>query len=122
MADKTAQAEMEAAIIGILKEVFQIDEVGVDDNFFDLGGNSLLLVTVQEKLQELIGREIQPVDVFNHPTVALLAGFLSTADDPAAAPPERPMQDRSDELKTGRDRLKRRLQQRRRPSARKIGE
>jgi hypothetical protein len=50
--------------------------VGVHDNFFDLGGRSLLLVRVHGRLCELLRREISMIDLFRHPTVASLAGHL----------------------------------------------
>lgn len=107
--------EMEERIVEILKDALQVDQVGVDDNFFDLGGTSERLAEVQIRLQALVGREIQPVEIFNHPTVATLATYLGGGAEAVAS--ERPIQDRTHELKTGRSRLKQRLRQKRRSSA-----
>src|SRR6185312_16283251 len=57
-------------------EVLSVDQVGVEDNFFDRGGHSLLLIRVHSRLQKLLGREIPVVDLFNHPTIAALARHL----------------------------------------------
>ncbi len=104
------QTEAELAIVAILREVLRVERVGVDDNFFDLGGNSLLLAKVHERLQERFGREIPLVEVFNHPTVRALAVHMENGD---AAPAAGRSRDRTEQLKQGRDRLRQRLQQKR---------
>jgi acyl carrier protein len=107
---KAPQTEAELTIAGILQQVLQIERVGVDDNFFDLGGNSLLLAQVHEQLQDRFGREIVLVEIFNHPTVRALATHLEGT--PVAGAAER-AGDRTEQLRQGRDRLRRRLQQKR---------
>ncbi len=106
---KAPQTEAEVIIASILQDVLKVDRIGVDDNFFDLGGNSLLLVQVHGRLQEQFGREILLVEIFNHPTVRALASHLE-GDKEAAAHSE-PSSARTDQLRQGRDRLRRRLQQ-----------
>ncbi|GAA2264397.1 hypothetical protein GCM10010145_44460 [Streptomyces ruber] len=59
-------------------EVLGRDRVGRDDNFFDLGGNSLLLVTAQTAVNRTFGCELSVVDLFAHPTVRDLARHLTT--------------------------------------------
>ncbi|MGW0336731.1 amino acid adenylation domain-containing protein [Streptomyces sp. NPDC003011] len=54
------------------------DRVGRDENFFDLGGNSLLLVTAQSTVNSAFGTDLSVVDLFAHPTVRDLARHLST--------------------------------------------
>ena len=49
----------------------------MNDNFFDLGGHSLLMVRVHGRLSEVLSREISLVDLLRYPTVALLSGFVS---------------------------------------------
>ncbi|MGK5637209.1 SDR family NAD(P)-dependent oxidoreductase [Streptomyces sp. URMC 126] len=66
-------------------EVLGVDRVGPDENFFDLGGHSLLMARVHGTLQTALDREFSMVDLFRHPTVATLSAFL---DAPVAAPPE----------------------------------
>ena len=46
----------------------RLDQVGVDDNFFDLGGHSLLLVQVQAQLRRALDHEIAIVELFQYPT------------------------------------------------------
>jgi amino acid adenylation domain-containing protein len=70
------RSEIEQKIATILKTVLQIDQIGVDDNFFDLGGNSLLLVQVQEKLVNALNRNVPVVALFQYPTIRALAQYL----------------------------------------------
>ena len=109
------EGDLENLIADVLKEVLRLEEVGVDDNFFDLGATSLLMVQVHGRLQEALGREIQAVEIFNHPTVAALAAHLG--GDAAAGPrrgsrAERPKEDRSEALKRGKNRLAQRRRRR----------
>jgi acyl carrier protein len=106
---KAPQTEAELTLAAILQEVLKVERVGVDDNFFDLGGTSSLLIQVHERLQERFGREILLVEIFNNPTVRALAAHLEQGAAPAS--PAEPSGDRSAQLRQGRDRLRRRLQQ-----------
>ncbi|HVG11012.1 MAG TPA: amino acid adenylation domain-containing protein [Thermoanaerobaculia bacterium] len=76
----------EREIAGIWREVLSLPAVGVQDNFFDLGGHSLLLVRVQRRLRETLGRDLPLVDLFRYPTVASLAGYLSPEVSPEPSP------------------------------------
>lgn len=73
------QSDIEKRIAAIWKEVLSVDEVGADDNFFDLGGSSLLLVGIVAKLETAFGRKISTMDMFQHSTVRAMAKFLSGA-------------------------------------------
>lgn len=57
--------------------------VGRNDNFFDLGGHSLLMALVHAELEGKLGRAIPISELFAHPTVGGLAAYLSGVDDPA---------------------------------------
>ncbi|HEX5717709.1 MAG TPA: amino acid adenylation domain-containing protein [Thermoanaerobaculia bacterium] len=74
------RTEMERVIAAIWREVIGVESVGVDDNFFDLGGHSLLLARVQARLSEILGRELPMVDLFRYPTVGSLAEAVSTEE------------------------------------------
>jgi amino acid adenylation domain-containing protein len=86
------RSDAERAIAAIWCEVLALPEVSVTENFFDLGGHSLLVARVERLIRERLGREVPLIELFRHPTVASLAAFL-TGDAPlptpekAAAPP-----------------------------------
>nr|NIM13338.1 AMP-binding protein [Candidatus Aminicenantes bacterium]NIM79024.1 AMP-binding protein [Candidatus Aminicenantes bacterium]NIN19335.1 AMP-binding protein [Candidatus Aminicenantes bacterium]NIN85976.1 AMP-binding protein [Candidatus Aminicenantes bacterium]NIO82244.1 AMP-binding protein [Candidatus Aminicenantes bacterium] len=67
---------MQRIIADTWKEVLGRDEVGIRDNFFDLGGNSLDFIMVSNKLQEKLKREIPVVTLFTHPTIGSLEEYL----------------------------------------------
>ena len=60
-------------------------EIGIDHDFFDLGGTSITGAILVYRLQESLGRKVQVVAIFDHPTVASLAGHLR--ERPAGAVP-----------------------------------
>jgi amino acid adenylation domain-containing protein len=74
--------EIERSIAMIWREVLEIDRVGVRDNFFDLGGHSLLMARAYSKLRETIGQEFSMIDLFRYPTISSLAEFLSDGEGP----------------------------------------
>jgi amino acid adenylation domain-containing protein len=75
--------ETELAVAEVWQEVLGLERVGLHDNFFDLGGHSLLLIQIHDRLRERFGRNLPIVDLFKHPTVGSLARHLSA--EPAAA-------------------------------------
>jgi acyl carrier protein len=80
-ADLAAEGSaLESAISELWRNVLQRDAVGLDDNFFDLGGDSLLLVSVHSRLQKRLNREISLTDLFEYPTVRGLARHLSNSE------------------------------------------
>lgn len=71
------QTEMERIIANIWQEVLVVEKVGLNDNFFDLGGHSLLMFKAHTRLQDGLGRSFSMVELFRYPTVSALAEFLS---------------------------------------------
>jgi amino acid adenylation domain-containing protein len=68
-------------LAGIWQEALAIERVGLDDNFFDLGGHSLLVARVRFTLREKLGRDVALVDFFTYPTVRTLARRLEEAPE-----------------------------------------
>jgi hypothetical protein len=100
--------DLEETVAALWREVLHLDEVGVHDNFFDLGGHSLTLLNVHGKLRAIVKpRELSIVEMFEHPTVASLAEHLGGDRLGAAAP------DAGDELAERLQDGRRRLRQRR---------
>jgi aryl carrier-like protein len=83
---------LEAELAALWAGVLDRDRVGRDENFFDLGGNSLLLVTAQTAINKALGSDLGVVDLFAHPTVRALARHLAErgATAPAATAPGTP--------------------------------
>nr|WP_281365172.1 phosphopantetheine-binding protein [Phytohabitans houttuyneae] len=69
----------ERAVAEVWAQVLDIDRVGVDDSFFDLGGTSLLVVRARARLLERVGGELSLVDMFRYPTVRALAEVIDRA-------------------------------------------
>jgi non-ribosomal peptide synthetase component F len=76
--------ELEQRIVAVWRRLLDRTEVGVNDNFFDLGGHSLLMVRVQRALQEELASPIKLIDMFQFPTIRALAQHLAHAALPAA--------------------------------------
>jgi len=68
----------EQAIHQIWCEELGLKQVGIDDNFFDVGGYSFLLVKVCNRLRDTFKRDINVVDLFQYPTIRAIADFIST--------------------------------------------
>ncbi|MFC3961338.1 amino acid adenylation domain-containing protein [Nocardia jiangsuensis] len=73
----------EQAIAAVFAEVLDLDEVGPEDDFFELGGTSLLVFTLRTALADRLGLRVEPRALFARATVRALAA-ASEADDPAA--------------------------------------
>jgi amino acid adenylation domain-containing protein len=95
-------SQREHAVAAVWGEVLGTDAVGPDENFFDLGGNSLLLIRLAARLKEALGSTATAVDLFRFPTVRTLAAHLAAGDAPAAAAPAGT---RGDRLRQGTSRL-----------------
>jgi acyl carrier protein len=80
-----AMTEFEKTIAAIWQDVLGLPQVGTTDNFFDLGGHSLLVVQVQRRLREVCGREVSITDMFRLPTIRALAAHVGGHEAPANA-------------------------------------
>ena len=69
--------DVEAKLAGIWKDVLEVDEVGINNDFFELGGHSLLAVRLVSAIRKAFVVEMPISDIFDFPTVALLAAQLS---------------------------------------------
>jgi amino acid adenylation domain-containing protein len=67
---------MEKAIADVWKKVLKKEKIGVNDNFFDIGGNSLNMMKVKNELKEIIGTDFPVVTLFTYTTVSSMARFL----------------------------------------------
>jgi aspartate racemase len=79
------RGEMEAAIATVWQQVLHVDTMSLDDNFFDLGGHSLLILQVRRELREVLGRNIPIVDFFTYPSIRALVQHLDLGPQGPAA-------------------------------------
>lgn len=71
------QTDLEQTIAAIWQKILAIEKVGTEDNFFDLGGHSLLLAQIQSELHNALNRNIPIVTLLEYPTISSLSAHLS---------------------------------------------
>lgn len=64
-------------IRSIWEDCLQLDEIDEQDNFFDLGGHSLLMVTVFSRLKKYFSKPFSLIDLYQYPTIESLSGFFN---------------------------------------------
>jgi natural product biosynthesis luciferase-like monooxygenase protein len=72
--------EVERKLATLFRELLGLNDIGVDDNFFDLGANSLMMVRVVEKIRSDLGLKTSLVRVFQFPTLRTLASALAGSE------------------------------------------
>jgi non-ribosomal peptide synthetase component F len=75
---------IEQTLAGIYAQILGVERVGVDDSFFDLGGNSLLAMRLATRIGTELGVDVPVQTIFDEPTVARLAQKIRPqAEQPA---------------------------------------
>ncbi len=100
-------SDMEKALAGLWAEALGVDRVGIHDNFFDLGGNSMKVIRLHNKLEERLKITVPAVSIYRYMTVSAFARFLSEQEE-VNRDFEKKI-DRTDELHRGRERLRRKM-------------
>jgi hypothetical protein len=108
----TPRTEVQRTLATIWQEVLHVEKVGIHDNFFDLGGHSLLIVKVWHKLHTLFPQTLSMVDLFQYPTIHALASYLSPENTTQRVLP--PPDTLDDKIQAGKNRLQQQLMQRQR--------
>ena len=67
----------EKAITNIWQDVLKIDRIGIDDDFFDLGGHSLFATQIIIRIKQALHVNITMLELLDHPTIRLLAAFAT---------------------------------------------
>jgi amino acid adenylation domain-containing protein/non-ribosomal peptide synthase protein (TIGR01720 family) len=70
------QTQAEKVLAGIWQEVLKLEKVGTHDNFFDLGGDSILSIQITARATQA-GLRLTPKQIFQHQTIAELAAVAN---------------------------------------------
>jgi hypothetical protein len=101
------RTEAEKKVAAIWCDLLGLERIGAEDNFFDIGGHSLLLTRVESRLREAFSRDLTLVDLFRYPDIRTLARFLE-GEGEEKGEKEAEAEVRVDKMRTGRDRLRER--------------
>jgi amino acid adenylation domain-containing protein len=105
--DVVPQNDIERRIAAIWEDVLQVEKIRMDENFFDLGGHSLLTISIHRKVRERFNVNISVIDLFKYPTIRSLATYLIREME--LEPSTQEINDSSERVREGRERLKQRL-------------
>lgn len=99
------QNDVEETIAGIWQEVLHLDKIGINDNFFEVGGNSLNLIEVEGQIKQLFkDKDIPFGSIFTYPTIGSFAQYIGQQNmDEDFSGVEK---DWFDQVKLGRNKLK----------------
>lgn len=75
------ETETERRLAAIWCDILEQPQVSVEDNFFDLGGNSIKIILANRRINEMLGRNDAVATLFLYPTIRKLAGFMADRDD-----------------------------------------
>lgn len=81
MAYMEAGTPTECMLAELWKELLHLEQVGIEDNFFDSGGNSLLLIRMHARLEQIFGGKVGVADIFANPSIASLSRFIDNSGD-----------------------------------------
>jgi len=70
------QTDVEKKVAEIWLEVLELEKVGIYDNFFEIGGNSLKIIRLHSRLKEVFDRDIPVVALFRYTSVSAFSGYL----------------------------------------------
>ncbi len=77
------RSNIERQVADIWQTVLGVERVGVTDNFFDLGGHSLLIIRVHDQLRRSLAADLTIAEMFQYPTVEALAARIQRPEVPA---------------------------------------
>jgi acyl carrier protein len=104
------QTDIEQIIANVWQELLGVEKVGINDNFFDLGGNSLLLTKAYSELKKKLSNEVESIsliDLFNYSTIKSLIQHLLQTNQTNSLNPR--VAELEQNLNQGKERLKQRL-------------
>ena len=69
-------------VLAIWSDILGHDRIGIDDNFFEIGGDSLRVIRVQMELRKLLGHAVSAAVLFEYYIIRTLASYLADIDRP----------------------------------------
>ncbi len=75
------RTEREKQLAALWEQLLGIEKIGINDNFFDLGGHSLVAVRLMARVEKLSGKRLPIATLLEYPTVEKLAGYLDGAEN-----------------------------------------
>ena len=75
------ESQTEQMIAGLWSKYLGIADIGIDDSFFDLGGNSLLAIKVMVEINQTSEKKLSIVNLFQYPTIRKISQFLDQKED-----------------------------------------
>ena len=106
------RTDTEQMIAGIWQDVLGIEQVGVNDDFFELGGDSVSIIQLNRKLKKALGRDIPDVIIFRYLTISSFIEYLKSEEEETNKGTSNTIMDRSGEIKKSKSRLKERFSRR----------
>ena len=81
------QTDIQKVIVNIWQDILRIDKVGIDDNFFDVGGDSLYLTMMITELEKRLGIEIPMTELFRFPTIRSFSNHIAEGKSKSGGSP-----------------------------------
>ncbi|NKI21549.1 amino acid adenylation domain-containing protein [Paenibacillus dendritiformis] len=103
------ETELERRLVTIWKTTLSIEEIGIDDNFFDLGGNSMDILRINNRIKEELSLDFTVATLFRYPTIRSFLRQLQSQEDALASAGK----DKAALIQEGKHRQKELLQRRR---------
>jgi acyl carrier protein len=70
-------SETEEKLVAVWQQLLGLNRIGIKDNFFQIGGDSLTVLKLRQKIEEELKVEVNVVDLFSHTTIQDFASFIS---------------------------------------------
>jgi aryl carrier-like protein len=72
--------EFERRLCEVWQELLKVEQVGIHDDFFALGGHSLLVIKLMTRILETTGISVTAMDLYSNPTIASFAEVMKNAE------------------------------------------
>lgn len=88
------QTELEKQLQSICSNIFELNLISVESNFFEIGGNSAKIIVLNQRINELLGLEEEVVTLFRYPSIKSYAKYLSNRKNDDVLKNEQIIEDR----------------------------